>query len=499
MRATSDLVEGVTLEIAEANVDINPGNIDLTLSIRVQQLDTPVHATFRAQGALLVENIEADKQDYGISNANYRIAIREVHTELNLGLLSIRTFRLVNQVMASHAAKRFSESLRFSLPIDIPVRPDLGVSLTKTEKTAHGEFNVHYSLTDPRLFSNTNVSIVPSIASRDTIWFLVDARNSPDPIGIDSISDSSDLMHEIEEMRSRVANLVNEFPTSNADVEVYANSSLFEKAIESLNALSIEQRQFDARLVSKKGYLVEDYKKADVFGRGGYSIQFRDDKSMTGWGRLSTLTAAWNEGSGLTLTGNMQVRATALLRLHIDPYIGGGFHTNLRVNGNATLPFMVALDARHISLDDGTSAAVIGSSIKCVQFPVTFESGGDLKLGIVSYEYFGKQQPDPEIFMSSQMIWTRLAKKGKTGILHFRDDQWIGFRLFPVSVSSGTRGYRFLGSLETVLKSGGKPETPKPESQKKRIKERWMSEVQSKCPKERPTEFLFAGPSIWSE
>ena len=493
VKATSYLVEGVILEIAETNVDISPGNIDLTLSIRVQQKGTSVSATFRAQGVLLVESIETDKQKFGASSANYRIAIREVNAELNLGLLSIRTFRLVNQVMAFHAAKEFSESLRFSLPIDIPVHPDFSVSSTKTEKTDHGEFKVHYNFTNPRLFSNTIVSIVPSIASSDALWFLSEARNSPEPTGIDSMSGGSNSMHEIEEMRSRVANLVSEFPTTNADVEIYANSSLFEKAIESLNGLSIEQRTISAELVSKEGYLVEDYKEADVVGRGGYSIQFRDDKSMTGWGQLPTLTVAWSEGSGLTLTGNMQVRAKARLRLHIDPYIGGGFHTNLGVNGSATLPFMVVLDARRISLDDGTTAAVIGPSIKCIQFPVKFESGGDLKIGIISYEHLGERQPNPEILMSSHILWTRLAKKGKSGILHFHDDHWMGFRIVPESVRSGTKGYRFLGRLESSLESGRRLETAEMESQKERIRQRWKSEVQTECPKDRPNEFLFAG------
>ena len=180
VKATSDLLEGLLLEIIETNVEINPGNIHLTLSIRVQQKETSISATFQAQGVLLVESIETDTQGHSVSNANYRIAIREVNAELNLGLLSIRTLRLVDQVMASHAAKIFSESLRFSLPIDIPVRPDLDVSSTETQKTDHGEFKVHYTLTNPELFSNTIVNIVPNIASRDAIWFLVQARNSPD-------------------------------------------------------------------------------------------------------------------------------------------------------------------------------------------------------------------------------------------------------------------------------------------------------------------------------
>ena len=282
---------------------------------------------------------------------------------------------------------------------------------------------------------------------------------------------------------------MNEFPTPNADVAIYANASLFDKGIESLNRLSIEQRTINVKLVSKEGYLVEDYKEADVVGRGGYSIQFRDDKSMTGSVQLPTLSATWSEGSGLTLIGNMQVRATARLRLHIDPYIGGGFHTTFGVDGSATLPVRIALDARHISLDDGTTAAVIGPSIRCVQFPIKFESGGDLKLGIVSYEYLGERQPSPEILMSSRILWTRLAKKGKNGILYFQDNHWIGFRIVPESVASGTKGYRFFGRLESRLKSGERPGIAAMELKKDKIKQRWKSEVQTKCPKNRPNEF----------
>ena len=88
----------------------------------------------------------------------------------------------------------------------------------------------------------------------------------------------------IEEMRSRVAAMVKQFPSFDSDVAVYANPQFFQTALDAFNELTDKQRRIDARLVSRTGDLVKNYDNVDIVGKGSYSVQLRDGNSLSGWG-----------------------------------------------------------------------------------------------------------------------------------------------------------------------------------------------------------------------
>ena len=56
--------------------------------------------------------------------------------------------------------------------------------------------------------------------------------------------------------------------------------------------------------------------------------------------------------------------------------------------------------------------------------------------------------------MSSDVLWTQLAEKGRGGMLRFEDDHWIEFRIVPETIVSGTGGYQFFARMESSLITG---------------------------------------------
>ena len=490
-------IEGVVLEVSDARVELHPGNIQLFLSLNAHREGSSAHITVNAQGVLLIDRVEVTENGSIASRAHYRIGIREVSTELNLGLVSFRTLGIVNEVVASHAAKEFSESLRFSMPLHIPARVNFDFPKTEEIETDHGKFTIKYEMSEPAILIDAALHIIPSIPTSDAVWFFVMAKTHRDSRLADdkAIQDKEISVTEekVEQARGRVAALVNQFPTFDSDVVVFANPELFHTVVDTFNHLSDKQRQIDIKLLSRKGHLAKEYKKADIVGTGGYSIEFMDNGSMAGSAQLSRLNPIWSEDNGLTLSGDIRVGANAALRLHIDPYAGGGFHTKVSVRASTTIPLRVRVEARQVALESGASAAVIGPVIECVQFPVRFEDEGALKLGFISYEYLGKEQSRPQVLMSSDTHWSQIAKEGVEGSLQFDEDYWIGIRIVPEAIVTGVHGYRFFGRLESSIAEGPKPQSPKATDQVRSVQRSWNKAVQTSCPEKRPLKYLFAG------
>ena len=173
-------IEGVVLEVSDARVELHPKNIRLFLSLNAHREGSSANITVNAQGVLLVDRVEVTENGSIASRAHYRIGIREVSTELNLGLVSFRTLGIVNEVVASHAAKEFSESLRFSMPLHIPARVNLDFPKTEEIETGLGKFTIKYEMSEPAILIDAALHIIPSIPTSDAVWFFVMAKTQRD-------------------------------------------------------------------------------------------------------------------------------------------------------------------------------------------------------------------------------------------------------------------------------------------------------------------------------
>lgn len=496
VRAASDTLGGLDLEITGTQVDIQPGYLQLSLSLEVTHHEMPFPVTFTAQGVLLVSGVDIEPGRAGVSHAHYQIAIREVRAKLGKGLSTFQSIGWARKILASHVAKRFAESLRFSLPIDFPIDLGLGFYRSMTHKTEHGEFQIQYRMSEPQLTADSAIHVVPSIPTRDAIWFLGAIATKED---VDDIlrgvhrPQPGEPQAEIHALRRSVARLVDNFPALNEDIAIYVNAEFFHTALKAFNNLSEEHRRIDAQLTARREFITKSFKKRGLVGSGGYSIRFLDDKSLSGTVFLSPLTATWTDGTGLSLSGDVKVTAKAGIEIHIDPFIGGGFKTPLMINGSTTVPLKVQLDSRHISLQDGTTAAVIGPAISCVRFPLRLEAGGTIPFGAITDQFVGKEQLDPQIIMSSDVHWSRLAAKGQKGILQFDDDYWAGFRIVPKNVIAHVGGYKFIAQTDSLLAKGKRPKPALNSKQRESIKDIWKSRVEQTCLEARPPTYLFAG------
>lgn len=490
--ASTDAVGGLVLKIVETRLEIEPGHIQLSLSLDASPKGLPVVATLNARGVLLFDQIALPSTTLDTARAHYTIGIREITATVRRGTFSLPTRYWINRLIASNLGKVLAESFKISIPIHLPKPFTIGFSQEKRQVGDHGSFTIKYSMPNSVLTDRDTIRIIPAIPSDKSVWFLalfspVDGKR-PAEYQLDEDNSTSRL----QQLRRRVAKLVADYPQLNEDVALYANVSLFETIVANFNGLTPDKRQVTAELISKEGYLAHDFKSDKVLGRGGYSAAFQSDGSLSGSATISPLRSTWTPGSGVTLDGRVNVRARSRVKLHIDPYIGSGFTTTVGIEGSATVPLRVRLDARHVDVGDGRSAFAIGPVIECHRFPLRLENNGFIKFGIITQEFVGKEQPNPLIVTSSDMIWSQLLKTDKENALRFNADYWAGLRVTPVKAVADDRGYRFFSTITTSI-STRRPSILRPVIDIESIATRWKREVQPQCPPgERPT-FLFAG------
>lgn len=179
-------------------------------------------------------------------------------------------------------------------------------------------------------------------------------------------------------------------------------------------------------------------------------------------------------------------------RLHVDPFVSGGFETDVDLSAQASVPLSVGLEARLIQ-SEGESAVVVGPAVACRRFQLTLEEGNLDLLGVRTDAFVGKRQLAPLLAMESLTRWFRLVDRQPAEEFVLDADYWIGLRLEPVSVVAGTNGYRLFGNIESEL-SMGKPEmTSLGASGRDALEKVWREEVQSECPEELGIVVLFAG------
>ena len=493
--ATSEAIDGLVLKIIRSRIEIEPGYIQVFLSINASREGLPIDATLNARGVFLVHSMDFGSSGSDLPQVHYRIGIREIGVELGTGIFSLQTRHWVNDLISSNLTKTFVESLQFSMPLHFPTDFELGFSREESQSLDDGHFTIRYSMPESRLADRQAVRLVPGIPTRDGLWFLasITADEDSGTSREDFLDENEPSKSQLERLRSRVAEMVAGFPNLDNDVAVYANAKLFDAAVNAFNELTPDQRRINAQLISREGKLIEEIDKVDLVGEGGYYVDFRSDESLTGSAQLSKLRSTWTEESGLTLSGHIDVKAEADFNLHIDPYIGGGFNTSIGINGSTKVPLKLRLDARHIDSDDGSTAVVIGPVIECRSFPIELRNSGLVPFGVITHEFIGDEQPKPQIIISSDVIWTQIVAKGQEGALIFDSSYWAGLHVIPVSVMTGASGYRFFANIDPSVSVGVPPETQSNPAQRKSIEEAWKREVQPSCPEEKDVVFLFAG------
>lgn len=489
-------VPDVTLRIDRLVPMINQGQVGTQMRVTVMYQDVPVYANIVVDGYLLTRSIRT--AEYGSNSVIYEviygIAIGSINMYLSNQSRSIQRPQMSLDTLLP-ALNNLIRDIEFSFPIALPAEVQLELSSRQSVAMGDGSFEFETSM--PRLtldLSSTFLaaSIVP--ASRGIWLILFDGRleNSTS-----SLRRSSEGLEEggerLRSLRARVNQRVSEFPEIDQDVAVYINQPVLRSIAEMVNTLPTSQREIRATLVSQSGHLWKE--GSTLLGQDGeVSLRFTGPDSATASARFGQLSYDWIEESGVSMKATTVVSASATLTLRVDPYIGGGVSVDFAAEGEASIPFEMTLDVRKINLEDGSSGIVGGPVLKCKQFEIKFTTGETLELGMITHQYIGKDQIDPQVLISSNSVyWFSPSKALEKSDSVSGASKWIGIRFKPNDVYVDENGYVVYADIETFFSDHRVESGKDVEITEKALSEGWVAAVKQKCPERSVGKVLIAG------
>lgn len=486
IESNSKNLEGVKFEVTGVSANFSTGEPRASLSILASHESSPFKAKLTTSTVLLLTEISDTKAVYSPLVENIQIKIKS-------GVFSYSTWNWASKLLASNATKSFTEELRLTLPLSFPASIKTGFS--KNQETdvedGIGSYIFNVSMREGELLSNSQLKVIPPIIADKNLWVLATLQE-PSPSQTQPPSKISP--EELNRLISRIEMLTKNFPKTTGDVLVKINRSAINKAVGEFNGLPQEYRRVTAQLISREGHIAKEMDHDDVLGQGGYYANFQGNDSARGKIDISELTATWND-SGLTLSTGASIEAHADIKMHIDPYIGGGFPVSFRINGKSHIPINIALKSVLVEQEGMKHTAFIGATIECRRFPITLLGGGEIKFGVTVHELIGDKQPEPSILLSSRDI--HLLK-----ILSYSDDgeflhseYWSETYFIPVSVTANESGYSVTANISTKLHEGSMPSSlgDKDSGEVQSLMEAWQKESQGRCPAKDGIIVHFAG------
>lgn len=492
VRAQSTDIDGVELEVVSAQAQFEPGMLRLMLGIKAQH-EQVAEIEFTATGLLLLESI--DRQA-----ATYQPQVTAVEAKMQTGIFSIQTRTWVSEILASNLVQQFAQELTFELPLAHPLVQTMGVD--KEERTdvnndKHGHIG-HYvtntHMDKSTLLADEDLRLLPPLVTSETLWVLgIIQRSSTEEVP--PPAESTPSMAELERLQQRIAERTQAFPLPIADLEFRLNRSSIDHALNTFNSLPQKNRRVITKLTEREGHFAKDYNKDALLGDGGYYANFKTDDSAKAQLDLLPIETTWQD-SGARFVTQLAVSASADLKLHLDPYVGGGFSTLFTIKGESRVPIMMRLEARQLRLSDAHTVAVIGPVIECTEFPITLSGGGEIKLGVTMHELVGEEQAEPYVLLSSAHVYPSkvLEATSEGALLH--DEYWSEVTLSPTLSQANAQGYRVAANVSASLHHGqreNKEEESEGPALTQEIETLWKQQVQGKCPTPKGIIVHFAG------
>ncbi|MBM0106508.1 hypothetical protein JM946_17400 [Steroidobacter sp. S1-65] len=481
------------ISVSEAAIQTVPGELRVTLGLIGRSPAMQAEVALSGTGAILFERyaLAADARSL---HAVYRVHIERLAPAFRVGLLSVRTRKWANELLRSRALEQFSEVLTFKIPV--PSMPELPLGFVREDTTFIEDTGATYVIRSELPASKLSwpLAVQLPIVSADGLHILATA--APNDLAKPAVNDASpeELAMQRSELMGKVQALTTRLPELTAPIELTVHRRLFEQLVAQVNALPGPARTVSYRLMSWRGRLVDEIHEAELVGKGGYYVEFKDQNSASAKVQIANLTSAWSE-HGLTLATSLSANAQARLNVHIDPYIGGGFDFDMGIEGDATAPVDITLAARKLGFGDRI-AFVIGPVLRCAQFPLIVQGGGSVKFGVEMYELIGEHLWQPTVLLTDLSQHVPLLPEVNSHSLRHAAT-YLQVRPVPQAVEVLTDAYQFRAALQVTRHVGAisieAGEGKLSEAALAALESAWGREVVPTCPAKPASKFLFAG------
>jgi hypothetical protein len=401
-------LQGVELTIRKIGLSPDAGMtraaIDIEAHDRAENiaLCLRVNAIFQYKGTFSA----ARDGDIGTDTvARFGFTAASIKPVLKLLGLSGSAGDLAGRLIGEGVVRMFSDSLQVDVPLTKNgIKVGVGFKEPETRKlpTDDGRGSVTLQASMPFNELKLPVTLIAPLSTPKGFFLLASSKHAlplPDKYA-ELIAASIDREPELRrELRGKVMRALDRIAVPTDRIAIWINAApLAEHIAGQYNSLSDRDRTLTLKSVARTGHLKEDMHKADIVGEGGYRIDLVDDAAATAVARFSKASAEWKDGR-LWLTAGASADAEARLKVHVDPYVGGGFSFGATIRGGlAAFRHSESLVVDRFETSHG-QVLVAGTAPKRTEIELTLLTGGDVKIGARTYHFLGDKAGAPDMIV----------------------------------------------------------------------------------------------------
>ena len=118
-----------------------------------------------------------------------------------------------------------------------------------------------------------------------------------------------------------------------SDIAVWINGNAISSLAPKVSELPPEKRTATVSSDSFNGRIADKEWRDNILGKGGVFVEFNKPDAVHAALSVGEVSAKWLPTQGVAVSATAHLTATADVHVHIDPLIGGGVGTNVRMEG----------------------------------------------------------------------------------------------------------------------------------------------------------------------
>ena len=386
------------------NIELNAvdGALPIRLEVSAISEDQNIDVNIDAEAMLVFER-------YGVMNAgdNSRHAIFGLRVSKIKPGFSWNIFSWKNSgVLADWATVEVAEylkhednAIRIGIPIDIPLSLDASINdeievdlnpglkskpkATFSIQSKGGELSKKFTLHLPILVD-------------EGIYLVAGNLQEPGEAPLDESASEQELRAAKKELRKAMGQSKSALPDPSSDISLALDMYILQEFVDQYRNLSAKDRKIT--------YNTIDYDKR-VHKQDGHYVNLKGKNPISGSVQVLEPYVSW-AGSRLEFSANTSVKATVKTHVHLSTgEVGGGIGKDFTIKGKASPSINGSIGFDRIEVDQN-HAFVIDTKLKCEQFRLKAEETGELKLGMITWQYIGDRPVAPSTLITDIPVLT---------------------------------------------------------------------------------------------
>jgi hypothetical protein len=491
--------ETLTVTIDSLTVSPQPGRFFANLGLTVKSdkrffsVGLDVASAVYFSGVSQVSPATADRP--AVFSADFKLLPLSIEPKITFGFINISGRGFVSDIISGNVVTAFSDKLKLSVPYQPQIRYTLDENKTFEEK--FGEDNkgtLKYSVSHVPMSIERWVHVVAPIFSNRGILLaaVLDEQEAKpfDSVASNDPIDPTQISQLEQRLTERAADAEKYFSTKQLTININtgALASVTHGISDGLRKLSLTLASTEV-----SGRIFDKRWSDNILGDGGFYAEAAGGDRVHGSVSVQAANFNYLSGKGLEGTLSLLISADADIHVHVDPLIGGGVGTTVKLKGSSNPAIGAQIGTSTFRFEDA-EVALLAPILTCTAADIKVETDGKFKLGsgwatvptigVITGELIGADTSDPTIVFGMPIALPVLAKSDTNASdqIVVRDGLYLTLNATNVSFEAIDSGYR----LASDFSVRGTNQAPDLNDRIRRLtaaaKEYWRNAMKPACP-----------------